>query len=186
MNKLRNDQGFSLVETMIATLIAFMAVTGLGFTVFVAMVANRNQGQETTRLTTIADEKIEELVRLNYTDVSTNTTLVKDSGWNIGLTASPAGEDMKVLAACPASGTPNEGYVDFLDVNGTAAQDFCANIISTNNLNGTGQGWSYQRRWQIIQLTAALKQITVVVYSRLATDPKGNPTQVSLTTFKTQ
>ncbi len=186
----RKDRGISLLETMIASLIALMVVTGLGFTVFVAMVTNRNQGAETTRLTALADEKIEELVRLKFTDTTTNTTLILDSGWSIGLTASPAGEDQNMLTACPGSGPPtaDTGYIDLLDVNGTAPSpsDKCANLMSTPSFNKTGQGWAYQRRWKITDVTSTLKQITVVVYSRIATDLNGQPTKVSLTTFKTQ
>lgn len=184
-----DDQGVSLVETMLAVLVAFIAMSTLGAVVFTAMVGNKNQGVETTRMTTLAQEKVEELLRLLMTDTTTNTTLITDAGWSVGLTANTKTQDFtSPLTDCP-TGAPDEGYVDFLDANGVAAQGLCAGIISSTNVNGTNMPYGYQRRWRIQDspgAVAGMKQITVVVYSRNAVQTGATPPTVSVTTFKSQ
>jgi hypothetical protein len=178
----RDERGVSLVETMIAVLVAFIAMSSIGAVIFSAMVANKNQGAETTRMTALAQEKIEQLARLSYTDVTTNTTLITDTGWAIGLTvtANPF-TVLDQLGACPGVGSPNIGYVDFLDNNGQPLSGVCA--------TATAGGFGYVRQWKITTAIAGppgLKQITVVVYAPNAVNAGGPMPWVALTTFKSQ
>ena len=68
-----SERGVTLVETMIAVLVAFVVMASLGAVIFSAMVANKDQGTEVTRMTALAQEKVEQLSRLTYADTSTNT-----------------------------------------------------------------------------------------------------------------
>jgi hypothetical protein len=122
---------------------------------------------------------MEQLVRLGFADATTNTTLITDTGWSIGLTPNTA-TDLNQLAACPATGTDNVGYVDFLDINGQPLAGLCDDAIAS--------GFGYQRRWKITSVSGVtgLKQLTVVVYAPNAVRASGAPPTVSLTTLKSQ
>lgn len=174
-----SERGVTLVETMIAVLVAFVVMASLGAVIFSAMVANKDQGTEVTRMTALAQEKVEQLGRLAYGDTTTNTTLISDTGWSIGLTGSSS-TDLTQLSACPASGSANVGYVDFLDNTGQPLPGVCSTILATN--------WGYQRRWQVTTVSGVtgLKQITVAVYSRNAVNAGGGTPVITLTTLKSQ
>lgn len=175
----RNSRGVTLVETMIAVLVAFIAMASVGAVVFSSMVANKNQGTETTRLTALSQEKMEQLVRLTYSDTTTNTTLITDTGWAIGLTPNVS-TDLAQLSDCPAAGSDNIGYVDFLDNNAQPLSGGCASAVAG--------GFGYVRRWKITTVSGVtgLKQVTVVVYSLNAVQAGSAKPSVSLTTLKSQ
>jgi len=175
----QNDHGVSLVETMIAVLVAFITMSSLGGAIFIAMVTNKNQGTETTRMTALAREKIEQLTRLPYNNTTTNTTLITDTGWNVGLTSNPS-SDLTQLADCPLSGDPNVGYVDFLDNNAQPLSGACDAAIAA--------GFGYERRWKITDVSGVtgLKQVSVVVYAPNAVRAGGAMPTVAVTTFKSQ
>lgn len=175
----RTDRGVTLVETMIAILVAFIAMSSLGAVVFSTMVANKNQGTEVTRMTALAQEKTEQLLRLGYSNTTTNATLINDPGWSIGLTANSA-TDLTQLTACPDAGSSNAGYADFLDNDGQPLSGDCSTAVAT--------GFGYQRRWKITNVAGVtgLKQITVVVYAPNAVRAGGATPSVSITTLKSQ
>ena len=175
----RNESGVSLVETMIAVLVAFITMSSLGAVIFSAMVTNKNQGTEVTRMTALAREKIEQLTRLPYNNTTTNTTLITDTGWNVGLTSNPS-SDLTQLADCPLSGDPNVGYVDFLDNNAQPLSGACDAAIAA--------GFGYERRWKITDVSGVtgLKQVSVVVYAPNAVRAGGAMPTVAVTTFKSQ
>ncbi len=101
------QRGTTLIETMIAVLIAVIAVLNIGFLVFQTTSVSKNQGTETTRAVIYAQDKIERL--LSLASVPTNagqadwatctnsaatnfaancdTTGVAASGWKTGLIA---------------------------------------------------------------------------------------------------
>lgn len=175
----RNEQGVSLIETMIAVLVAFIAMSSIGAVVFTAMASNQSQGVEQSRMTSAAQERMEQLLRLDFNDTMTNTTLVSDSGWQVGLTSNST-TDLDVLTACPSStgSTADIGYADFLDSQGNALAGTCATVLPASY---------FQRRWKIVDTgTTGLKQITVVVLSPHAVKAGGAIPMVALTSFKTQ
>ena len=130
-------------------------------------------------MTALAQEKMEQLVRLRFGDTTTNTTLITDTGWSIGLTPSVS-TDLTQLSACPGGGSANVGYVDFLDNNAQPLSGACDAAVAS--------GFGYQRRWKITNVSGVvgLKQITVVVYSPNAVLTSGAPPMVSLTTLKSK
>lgn len=173
------DRGVTLVETMVAILVAFIVMSSLGAVIFSSMVANKNQGTEVTRMTALAQEKTEQLLRLGYSDTTTNTTLITDGGWAIGLTTN-SGTDLAQLSDCPGAGAANVGYVDYLDNNGQPVSGVCADVLAA--------GFGYQRRWRIANVAGVtgLKQISVVVYAPNAVRAGGRTPSVSITTLKSQ
>ena len=180
------EHGVSLIETMLATLVAIIAVLAICSTIFVATVNTKNQGTETTRAAIYAQDKVEKLLSLasvpasgttasfenctqptstqqaSYPDC--NATGITASGWCTGLLAS--GSISPLQASCPSSGS-NVGYMDFLDANGNQLAGTSCSVALASKTVG------YIRQWQIqdantFGTTPALKQITVAVYSMLA------------------
>lgn len=188
------DRGVTLVETMIAVLVALIGVFGLGSLIFQATVTNKNQGTEVTRATIYAQDKIEKLLSLgsmgtislttaNYltctqamTSQPAPTLLPPEpngacNSTGIGTAATGWSSGLVqggVLApmqqTCPASGS-SVAYVDFLDISG-------------NQLTGSGcsaipfASIAYVRMWRIADQAStggpALKQVSVAVYSKAA------------------
>jgi len=111
------EQGFSLVEVLLATTLLTVAIVSLAQLFAVSTRANTN-AKLTTFTTVLAQQKMEQLRSLTWgfdsqglplTDTSTNiTAAVEAPTGGRGLTPSPVG----------ALGENTDGYCDFLDRNG--------------------------------------------------------------------
>ena len=111
------EQGFSLVEVLLATTLLSVAIVSLAQLFAVSTRANTN-AKLTTFTTVLAQQKMEQLRSLTWgfdsqglplTDTSTNiTAAVEAPTGGRGLTPSPVG----------ALGENTDGYCDFLDRNG--------------------------------------------------------------------
>jgi hypothetical protein len=165
----------SLIEAMIAIFVALMGVFSLGSVIFHATVLNKNHGTENTRATIYAQDKIENLLALNFTNcvksapsqpISCNSTGISASGWTQGLLSGGALTPLQVK--CPDTG-PSVGYVDYLDVRGLKITgSSCTAVDNTTT--------AYIRQWEIRDLSSsgpALKQITVAVYAQDAATSVG-------------
>ena len=185
------DRGVTLIETMLAVLVALVGVFALGSLVFQASVVSTDQGTEKTRATIYAEDKAEKLLSLDFTSCTQsgssqpgtcNTTGVTDGGWTTGLLAGGPLSSSVVTGApaalnCPAATGPAVGYTDFLDANGQQLTGACSSVAS---------GISYAREWAITDLTPpsggpALKQITVAVYSENGINAAGGKPIVLVT-----
>lgn len=182
---MQNDSGVTLIETMIAVLVALIGVFSVGTVIFQATVTNKNQGTEVTRATIYAQDKMELLLSLDFAScnqtassqpASCNTTGISATGWTQGLL--PGGAIAPNQKTCPSSGT-SVGYVDFLDIDGnqlTGAS--CADLTTTN---------AYTRMWQIRNVSTDgpyQKQVTVAVWSQAAIGQSGqNKPVVILTSY---
>jgi hypothetical protein len=204
MKGFRDDCGVTLVETMIAVLVAMIGVFSLGAVIFQATATSKNQGTETTRAVIYAQDKMEKLLSLGRLTISgvtgsdfadctlttassqpdnCNTTNITDSGWKQGLLF--GGSINPIQKTCPSSGSPNVGYMDFLDVNGQqlpSGGGACSSI--------TPSAITYIRQWQITDMTALSgrtpgKQITVAVYSQAGVNTAGGKPIVILTSIVT-
>ncbi|HET7101945.1 MAG TPA: hypothetical protein VFJ52_12405, partial [Terriglobia bacterium] len=120
-----SESGVTLIETLIAVLIAVVGVFSVGGLIFQGLVTNKNQGAEVTRATIYAQDKMEKLLSLNFSNCtqpassqpsSCNTTNINVTGWTDGLLEGGA-IGPSVQATCPSSGA-SVGYIDFLDSNG--------------------------------------------------------------------
>ena len=170
------ESGVTLIETLIAVLIAVVRLFSVGGLIFQGTVTNKNQGTEVTRATIYAQDKMEKLLSLDFTactqassaqPLSCNTTNINATGWTEGLLAGGA-IGPSVQASCPSSGA-SVGYIDFLDSNGiqlpgSTAATGCSGI--------TPSAISFVRMWQITDVPStggpAIKQISVAVYSQSA------------------
>jgi hypothetical protein len=191
MRTLAPESGVTLIETLIAVLIAIVGVFSVGGLIFQGTVTNKNQGTEVTRATIYAQDKMEKLLSLNYSDcfqaaslqsASCNTTNINATGWTQGLLAGGT-IGPPVQATCPASGA-SVGYVDFLDNNGlqlpgSTAATGCSAIAASCI--------SYVRMWQIADVAStggpAIKQISVAVYSQAAVNAGSGKPIVVLTSL---
>ena len=152
-----SQSGTTLIETVIALAILLIVAAGIMTVAIVGVTTTENQGNLGARTAEYAQDKIEQLLSLAYTDA------VSDTGGDLaacGIVACNSGgtglggimaANTTVGSSDPAN--PATGYVDYLDASG-------------NPLGGGATapvGWYYQRVWQITTLptTANLKQITV-------------------------
>jgi len=71
----RRQHGFTIIETVIASAILFICVTGIMTLFMVAMVRNANHGDMATRTTEYAQDKIEQLMALSYSDTTSNVAV---------------------------------------------------------------------------------------------------------------
>ncbi len=183
------DRGVTLIETMIAVLIALIGVFSLGALIFQATVVNKNQGAEVTRAAIYAQDKMEKLLSFggpgaanttiaNYltctqgvatNPAACNSSGIAASGWNTGLVADSLTQLWPIQITCPTSGD-SVGYVDYLDYNGNqVAGNSCAAISASSSIG-------YVRMWQITDVSAGppvMKQVNVAVYSLAAVGTAG-------------
>jgi hypothetical protein len=201
------DRGVSLIETMIAVLVALIGVFSLGTLIFQATVTNKNQGTEVTRATIYAQDKMEKLLSLDFPTCSqsvilnpntcgtsatwslvagtwTATAGLTGTGWNTGLVAggqlTTGDPSAPMQSTCPTSGA-SVGYVDFLNYNGSQiplTPGPCSSITSSI---------AYIRMWQIIDMAStggpAMKQITVAVWSQAAVGTTSAKPVVTVTSY---
>ncbi len=187
MKTVVRESGVTLIETLIAVLIAVVGVFSVGALIFQGTVTNKNQGTEVTRATIYAQDKMEKLLSLDFSSCSQaaslqpagcNTTNISATGWMQGLLAGGA-IGPPVQATCPASGA-SVGYVDFLDTNGLQLP---GSTPATGCSAITSSAISYVRMWQIADVASTggpgLKQISVAVYSQSAVNAgSGKPVVV--------
>lgn len=168
-----DEGGFTLVECMVAIVVAVVGVFSIGSVIYMATATSNNQGSQATRATIYAQDKIEKLLSLDFNtsaldpnscDVtsgllpaSCNTTGISSGGWNQGLLA--GGSTGPMAETCASA---QAGYADFLDAQG--------NQISGTSCSALSGSPVFVRQWEITDLTPAsggppIKQITVAVYS---------------------
>src|SRR5712671_6224037 len=134
-----SQKGVTILEVVLACAILTVAAIGLLGPFSISISQNKNQGEIASRTSEYAEDKIEQLLALNYTDtVSDSSQYPTASSGGTGL-ADGGGTN-------PAS--PVTGYVDYLDINGAPL-----GTTSTNSF--------YKRVWQI-STAGNLKTVTVV------------------------
>jgi hypothetical protein len=143
LRRLESERGTTLIETTIATALLLVVMVGLLSMAALATVYTENHGHLEARTTEYAQDKMEQLLALVYTDSASDTTMfpAADSG-GTGLS----------LGGSLTLSAPDNGYVDWLRQNG--------------DLLGGGttppDDWFYQRVWKISYLPGGVvKQITV-------------------------
>ena len=147
----RGEQGTSLIEVLVATALLMTLMAGLMSMAGIAISTTENQGHLAARTTEYAQDKMEQLLALAYSDTTSDTrTFPASSSGGTGLT--PGGSyDVD---------SPAANYVDYLDEDG--------NLCGTSTKCPTGPvgttapaGWYYKRVWKIEVVSTNLKQITV-------------------------
>jgi hypothetical protein len=163
----RSDAGMSLLETVVALGILLVVLLGILPLAVLALTTTENEGHLVARATEYAQDKMEQLFILSFSDTSTDTRLfpspnVGGTGLAIGGSANPA--------------APAAGYVDYLDVSGNL-------LASTGTTAPTG--WFYRRVWSVTSAGANLKQITVTAIVRSSVGRRGRIPQATLVALKT-
>jgi hypothetical protein len=144
-----SERGVTLIETTIATAILLVAMLGLLSMAALATVFTENHGHLEARTTEYAQDKMEQLLALAYTDANSNTVLFP---------AAASGGTGLTVGGSTSTSSPVNGYVDWLGNDG--------------GLLGGGttppSGWQYQRVWQITSPSTGVKQITVLARVRVS------------------
>jgi len=128
---------------MIALCILAVVAAGVLPLGILAAKMSENQGHLSARTAEYAQDKIEQLVALAYSDATSDTRVFPSP--NVGGSGLAIGGSIVTTA-------PATLYADYLDVNG--------NVLAT--AGGPPAGWYYMRAWRITQVRANLKQIVVV------------------------
>ena len=130
---LTSERGTTLIETAIATGILLVVMAGLLSMAALATTYTENHGHLEARTTEYAQDKMEQLLTIAFTDAVTNT---------ITFPASPSGGTGLAVGGSTVTATPVTGYVDWLSYDGS--------------LLGGGSTppatWFYERVWEICYL----------------------------------
>ncbi len=164
------QSGMSLVETLIALTILIITTTGILTMGMVAMGTTENQGHLAARTTEYAQDKMEQLISLAWSDTASDTTVLpigtSGTGLSVGGSSDPT--------------APSVGYVDYLDNSGN---------LLTYTGGAAPSNWFYVRVWQISIPDPVnypkLKQITVTAkVKNHVGSPQGALPQSTVTTLK--
>ena len=136
----------SLLETMFAVFIVLVVAVNVMAMAFTAITTTENQGHRAARTAEYAQDKMEQLLALAYSDTTSDTTQIPTSEAN-GVGMIPGGSQNP--------DTPVAKYVDYLDSDG---KPLCPCTGTT-----APASWFYKRVWAISTPTGTtnLKQITV-------------------------
>lgn len=149
----RNSQaGISLIETMIALGLLLVAAAGIMTMATVAMSTTETQGHLAARTAEYAQDKMEQLLALQYQDALDDTTVFPSTITGAGTGLTPGG------GLNPSA--PVAGYSDYVDKSGNPVP--------------AAANWQYVRVWQITANPAnTLKTITVVTEVRYTVGQAG-------------
>src|SRR5262245_47596331 len=75
MNQLKSEQGTTLIETMIALCVLLVVMSGLITISAMSSTTTENNGHLAARTTEDAQDKMEQLLVLAYTDANTDTSV---------------------------------------------------------------------------------------------------------------
>jgi hypothetical protein len=107
-----------------------------------ATTFTENHGHLEARTTEYAQDKMEQLLAIAYTDVVSNTVVFP---------AAPSGGTGLAVGGSANTAAPVAGYVDWLEADGDLIGGGAAQPAN----------WFYQRVWQITSPSSGIKQITV-------------------------
>src|SRR5262249_22082444 len=124
-----SERGLSIVECVFAISLVTILAAGLLPLSVMATLTTENQGHLAARTTEYAQDKLEQLLALEYVDLSTDTrtfpaTPGVGTGLDFGGSSNPA--------------APIAKYVDYLDADGTLLP-----TVGTEEPDG----WFYKRVW---------------------------------------
>jgi len=157
MTRLRGEQGTTLIEVMVASALLVTLMAGLMAMSGLAISTTENQGHLGARATEYAQDKMEQLLALDYGDAITDTRTFP---------AGPSGGSGLAPGGSYNVDSPTALYVDYLDFNGNLCGSTGATCPPPSG-NTPPSGWFYERAWKIddpttdATLPAGLKRITV-------------------------
>jgi Tfp pilus assembly protein PilV len=168
----KHERGMSLLETIVAATVMLIGIGGVMALFSVAGLKNASQGTQATRTTEYAQDKMEQLMALQFSDSSSDTTVVPTSSVSTCVATTCTGLGGALAAGASVGSTyPNAvtvGYVDYVtEGTGTGSA-----IYSTKQSNS-----AYMRQWSIAanSTDANIKTITVTVVSLRSVDQGPTP-----------
>ena len=144
---LASERGTTLIETAIATGILLVVMAGLLSMAALATSYTENHGHLEARTTEYAQDKMEQLLTMAYTDSVGNT---------VTFPATTSGGTGLSVGGSTVTSAPVNGYVDWLAADGS---------ILGGGVTAPA-GWFYERVWQITSPSAGIKQLTVTATVR--------------------
>lgn len=168
--KIRSGQsGVTLIETMVAMAVMAVGLLATMSLFSLAVAQNADKGDRTTRATEYAQDKMEQLLALGFTDQVSDTTqspTAPNGGTGLGGTMAGSTTVGSVDPTAPVA-----QYVDYL--------------TSTGTLQTTATGAIYCRQWSITtNVGANLKTITVLSRALTAVAEQGSAPSTTLVSFK--
>jgi prepilin-type N-terminal cleavage/methylation domain-containing protein len=160
--KTKTEAGFTLIETMLACVILTICATGILSLFTISVIKNANRGDDATRTTEYAQDKMEQLMALQFQDVTSNTIFHFDGTkmyppcLNFSMT-NPCSAGTGLTAPGGSLTTDTAGYVDYISLSNVSNT-----WVSSDSLTGA----SFVRRWHItLDSTTKVKIIEVSVIS---------------------
>ncbi len=149
MVRFTSERGTTLIETMVAAAILLVVLTGLLSMAGLATTFTENHGHLEARTAEYAQDKMEQLMALAFTDAVSDTAHV--------VTTTSGGTGLAVGGSTDTS-APVDGYVDWLDKDGQ------------HKGGGTTppSDWFYQRVWAVSSPATGIKEITVTATVKAA------------------
>lgn len=175
----KNEAGISLIETIIALAILLVVSVGILSMVMISITTTENQGHLAARTTEYAQDKMEQLLGLAFTDCKlgdasancTDTTSVDTA--NNTYTLGTGGTGL-FQGGNLSTSSPADGYVDYLDASGNPLGGGAAQPAGTY----------YIRVWQITNTTLTLKTISVRVAAVAGVNTKNAAPSSTVTALK--
>jgi type II secretory pathway pseudopilin PulG len=162
------DDGFSLLETVIALSLLMIVALGLLPLGVIATTTTENQGHLMARTTEYAQDKMEQLLSLSFGDVTSDTRVfpATDTG-GAGLAIGGSSDPF----------APFEKYVDYLDIDGSLLPS-----VGTT----APEGWYYKRVWQVgyVGTSTTLKKLTVTATVKTAVGSTGRIPTATVASIK--
>ena len=160
--------GMSLIETMVALALLLIVAAGVMSLAAVAMSTTENQGHLGARTAEYAQDKMEQLLALNYQDQCTDTTVYP------AVIQSPCTNQLGLTAGGGLNpNAPVAGYSDYVDISGNP-------VAASANCQ-------YVRVWQITaNVTDDLKTITVMTQVRADVGQPANLPRTTVACLKSK
>ncbi len=132
MTRRSSERGTTLIETAIALALLLVVIVGVLSLVALATAYTENHGHLEARTTEYAQDKMEQLLALAYTDATSDTIIPPGVGTGLSVGGG-------TNAAAPVA-----GYVDWLSYDGASLGGGAAQPAA----------WFYERVWAICYLQA--------------------------------
>ncbi len=138
------ERGFTLLEMVIASMVLMVGIVGVMSLLGVAVARTAGTSDQATRTAEYAQDKMEQLMALEFLDAQSDVTQYP--------TVSTGGTG---LTAGGSVTTITTGFVDY-------GPDSNGKFYTSNTATQIGTAY-YTRQWSIVDTSALLKTLTVVV-----------------------
>jgi len=141
----RDERGTTILEVVVASALLVTLMAGLMGLSSLAIATTENQGHLAARATEYAQDKMEQLLALDYSDTLSDTRTFPASSCPVTTPAKPCG---LTPGGSYNVDSPVEYYVDYLDVNGNLCGTTGAACAAPSGTTPPS-GWFYERAWKI-------------------------------------